>query len=58
MSLERRVESADVFDDLNELVYAVALATGEVDELASPLDDDSAFGCSSNRDATPASELE
>ena len=52
------VKSADVFDDLDELVHAVALAPGEVDELTSPLDNDSTFGRPGDRDATPASELE
>jgi hypothetical protein len=57
MSLERRVESADVFDDLDELVHAVALGPGELDELSGTLHDNTAFGRSCNRDATPASEL-
>jgi hypothetical protein len=51
-------KSAHVFDDLDELVHAVALATGEVDELSSTLDDNTTFGRPCNRNATPASELE
>jgi len=35
MSLERRVESADVFDALNEFVHAVALPPRELDEAPS-----------------------
>jgi hypothetical protein len=50
--------SADVFDDLDQLVEAVALAAGEVDELFRSLDDGAAFGCPCNRGAAPASELE
>ena len=58
MSLERRVESADVFDDLDELVHAVALPASELDELFRTLDDEAAFWRPCNRDSTPASELE
>ena len=54
---ERRVESADVFDDLDELVHAVALPASELDELFRTLDDETAFWRSCNRDSTPASEL-
>jgi hypothetical protein len=50
--------SADVLDDLEELVEAVAVVAGEVDELLRPLDDGSAFGCSGDGDAASASELE
>jgi hypothetical protein len=50
--------SARVFDDLDELVHAEALATGEGDEFSGTLDDNTTFGRSSNRNATPASELE
>jgi hypothetical protein len=52
------VLSADVFDDLDQLVEAVTLAAGEVDELFRSLDDGAAFGCACDRDATPAAELE
>ena len=45
--------SADVFDDLDELVEAVALAAGEVDELLGSLDDGAAFGCSRDRMPRP-----
>jgi hypothetical protein len=37
------VSSADVLDDLDELVEAVAMAAGEVDELFGSLDDGAAF---------------
>ena len=50
--------SADVLDDLDQLVEAVALAAGELDELPRSLDDGAAFGRPRNRDATPAPELE
>jgi len=50
--------SADVFDDLDEFVQAVAVVAGELDQFLGPLDDDTAFGCSGDRNATPASELE
>ena len=50
--------SADVFDDADEFVGAVALAAGEVDELLGPLDDGSAFGRRRDGDAAAASELE
>ena len=57
MLLERRVESADVFDDLDELVHAVALPSSELDELFRTLDDETAFWRSCNRDSTAAPEL-
>ena len=50
--------SADVFDDLNELVEAVAVVAGEIDELSGSLDDGAAFGCPCDRDAAAAPELE
>jgi Tol biopolymer transport system component len=50
--------SADVFDDLDQLVEAIALLAGEVDELFCSLDDGAAFGCPGDRDAPSASELE
>jgi dipeptidyl aminopeptidase/acylaminoacyl peptidase len=50
--------SANVLDDLHQLVEAVALTAGELDELPRSLDDGTAFRCPSDRDATPASELE
>ena len=58
MSLERGARSTHVFDDLDELVHAVALGSGELDQLPGALDDNPTFGRSCNRDATPASELE
>jgi hypothetical protein len=58
-SLERRSSSsADVLDDLDQLVEAVALPAGEVDEFFGSLDDGAAFGCSGDMDAASASELE
>ena len=45
-------------DDLDHLVHAVALATGEVDELSGSLDDGSTLGRPCNRDAAPAPKLE
>ena len=57
MSLAR-LFSAHVFDYFDELVHAVALASCEVDELSSTLDDDTTFRRSCDRNATPASELE
>ena len=53
-----RVLSADVFDDRDQLVEAVFLAAGEVDELLGSLDDGPAFGCAGHHDAAAASELE
>ena len=50
--------SADVFDDLDELVEAVALLAGEVDEFLRSLDDGAAFRCARDRDAAPAAELQ
>jgi hypothetical protein len=49
--------SADVFDDLDQLVETVTLAAGEVDEFPCPLDDGAAFGRSRDRDPMPAAEL-
>jgi hypothetical protein len=50
--------SADVFDDLDQLVDAVAVVPGEVDELLRSLDDSATFGRACNRDAAAAAELE
>ncbi len=50
--------SADVFDDLDELVEAVAVVAGELDELSRALDDGAAFGRSRDQDAAPGAELE
>ena len=50
--------SADVLDDLDELVEPVTLAAGEVDELLCSLDDGAAFGGASDGDAASAAELE
>jgi len=50
--------SADAFDDLDQLVQAVTLATGELDELPRSLHDGTTLGRPRNRDATPAPELE
>jgi hypothetical protein len=50
--------SADVLDDLDQLVQAVALAAGEIDELSRSLDDGTTFGRPGNRDTAPAAELE
>ena len=55
----RRVSaSADGFDDLDQLVCAVALPAGELDELPRPLDDRAALGSAGDRDPTSAPELE
>ncbi len=43
---------------VDQLVHAVALATGGGDEFSGSLDDDTTLGRSCNRNATPASELE
>jgi hypothetical protein len=56
--LRASLPSADLLDDLDELVHAVALAAGEGDELPRSLDDSPAFGRPCDRDATPAPELE
>ena len=50
--------SAHVFDDFDEFVQAVAVVAGELDQFLGALDDDTAFGCPGDRNATPASELE
>ena len=50
--------SADVFDDLDEFVNAIAVVAGEVDEFFGSLDDGPAFGCAGDGDAAAASELE
>src|SRR4029079_15897838 len=48
----------DVFDDVDELVHAVALAAGELDELSGPLNARATLGCPSDADAAPAAKLE
>ena len=50
--------SADVFDDPDEFVEAVALAAGEVDELPCALNDGATFGRPGDQDAAAAAELE
>jgi hypothetical protein len=52
------VLSAHVFDDLDQLVDAVAVLPGKVDELLRSLDDSATFGRACNRDAAAAAELE
>jgi hypothetical protein len=47
-----------VFDDLDELVEAVALVAGEVDEFFGSLDDGTAFWCAGDGDSASAAELE
>ena len=54
----RRALSADVFDDLDQLVEAVAVVACEVDEFFGSLDDRAAFRCACDRDAAPAAELQ
>jgi hypothetical protein len=58
MSLDRYLRSADLLDDLDELVHAVALVPCELNELSCALDDSPALGRPRDRDATPAPELE
>jgi hypothetical protein len=53
-----RVALADVFDDLDQFVDAVAVVAGEVDELSGSLDDGATLGRSCDRDPMPAPELE
>src|SRR5262245_25917266 len=50
--------SGDVFEDLDELVQAVTVLATELDELACLHHDDTALGCSRNRDASTATEVE
>jgi hypothetical protein len=50
--------SGDVLDDFDELVHAVPVVTGELDELPRSLNDSPALGRPRDRDATPAPELE
>jgi hypothetical protein len=50
--------SADIFDDLDQLVEAITVPAGKIDELLRPLDDGAPFGRPRDRDATPAPELE
>jgi hypothetical protein len=52
------VLSADLLDDLNQLVRPIALTASELDELARLLHDGSALGRAGHRDAAPAAELE
>jgi hypothetical protein len=59
MSLERgSLCSADVLDDLDQLVQAVALTARELDKLPRSLDDCTTLGRPRNRDATSTSELQ
>src|SRR5262245_8692005 len=57
-SPSHRPRSGDVFDDLDELVEAVPLLAGELDELFCSLDDGASFGCARDGDATPPAKLE
>lgn len=50
--------SADVLDDLDEFVGAVAVLAGVVDKFAGALDDDAAFRCTCDGDAASAAEFE
>jgi len=50
--------SADLLDDLDQLVGAVALLAGEVDQIPRSLDDGTAFGRACDRDAAAAAELQ
>ena len=49
---------SDLLDNLDELVQAVAVLAPELDELPCLHHDDPALGCSRNRDASTATELE
>src|SRR5262249_12256571 len=49
---------SDVFDDFDEFVDAVAVVTGEGDELPRALDNGAQLRCAGDRDAAPAAELE
>ncbi len=55
---QARVVSANLFDDLHELVQAVPVVPGEIDELLRSLDDGATLGSPGDRDATPAPEFE
>jgi hypothetical protein len=55
---ELKCSSPDVFDDLDQLIEAVALAAGEGEELSRSLHDRATLRCSRDRDATSATELE
>jgi hypothetical protein len=46
--------SADVFDDLDRFVQAVALLAGEIDEFLRSLDDSAALGRACDGDAASA----
>jgi hypothetical protein len=50
--------SADVFDDLDQFVEAVPVATGELDELLRPLDHGTVLRRADDGDAPSAAELE
>ena len=50
--------SADLLDDLDQLVGAVTLLAGEVDEVPRSLDDSATLRCARDRDAASAAELE
>src|SRR5262245_30598732 len=58
MPRARGGRSADVLDDLDQLVHAVTVLAAELDELACLHHDDTALGSSRNRDASTAPELE
>ena len=49
---------ADLFDDLDELVYTVALQSREVDELPCPRDDGPSLRRPGDGDAAAASKLQ
>ena len=49
---------SDALDDLDQLIDAVAVVAGVVNEFACSLDDCAAFGCREDGDAASASELE
>lgn len=51
-------ESAEAFDDADELVGAVAVLAGEADEVFGAGDDGAAFGAAGDGDAASAPELE
>jgi hypothetical protein len=50
--------SADLLDDLDQLIQLVTLPACEGNELLRALDDGAAFGGPGNRDSAPAPELE
>jgi hypothetical protein len=54
----REASSADVFDDLDQLVQVITLTAGVLDKFSCSLDDGAALGRPGDGDATAASELE